>query len=263
MLERIKDCICHPRFIGKYNKDKIGKILFVIFLFFALYLLVFGVRVFNENPLGEGSESLIASKVISKQNKTIYYDSETNKLIGDSIVIQEETFNMYVLPTDEATISNLTVNIVLKEDKGFVYYGDIAIGVINYTDVQAGSFTFEGISNNNPTDIYQFRNFISSVLESSYTFFRVYNFVEGAITTFTTFMMLFLVSFIFARMINPTIEGKVRAKLVLYDANIFLVCAMLASLFNAGWIVYIGYALPMIYTTRTFKHIIRVVIPKK
>ena len=27
MLERISDCICHPRFIGKYNKDKVGKII--------------------------------------------------------------------------------------------------------------------------------------------------------------------------------------------------------------------------------------------
>ena len=76
-------------------------------------------------------------------------------------------------------------------------------------------------------------------------------------------MFIFMLEFIFAKMINPSIDRKVRAKLVLYDTAIFFVCAMLASLFNQGWIAYIGYVLPVIYTSITFRHIVKVVIPKK
>ena len=263
MLERMKNCICHPRYIGKYNKDKIGKIILICFLFFLMYMVVFGIRTFTENPMGVNAESILVSEVISKQEHTITFDSESNKLSGDSVIIEKETFGFYVFPSTETKMSSLVINIVLQEDKGYVYYGDYEIANIDYSDIATANFSFDGIAKNNTTDIYNFRKFISSVLESSYTFFRMYNFAEGIAMTFMTFMATFLVSFIFARMINPTIEGKVRAKLALYDTNIFLVCAMLASLFNVGWIAYIGYALPIIYTSITFKHIIRVVIPKR
>ncbi len=263
MLERIKDCISHPRFIGRYNKDKIGKIILIIFMFFILYLTVFGIRTFTENPIGEHAESVVVSEVISKQEHSIAYDSKTHKLTGNHVSIEQESFGLYILPNENAKFSSLVINIILKEDIGYIYYGDVLISEIEYSNIQASDFTFDGISNNNTTDIYNFRYFISSVLESSFRFFRIYNFAEGAVMTIITFMSLFLVAFIFARMINPTIEGKVRAKLVLYDTIIFLVCAMFASLFNLGWIAYIGYALPMIYTSITFKHIIRVVVPKK
>lgn len=263
MIERIKNSICHPRFIGKYNKDKVSKIILVIMIFFVFYLLIFGIRTFSENPMGEGAENYVVSEVISKQDHTVVYDSETHTLKGNSFNIQEETFGLYVLPFEDSKSSSLVVNIVLGETKGYIYYGDIEVSAIDYADIKVEDFTFDGISKNNSKDIYNFRIFVFEILESGFTFFRILNFIEGALITFVTFMMLFLVSFIFARMINPTIEGKVRAKLVLYDVIIFLVCSMLASLFNVGWIVYIGYSLPLIYTTITFKHIIRVVIPKR
>lgn len=263
MLERIKDCICHPKFIGRYNKDKVGKILSVIFLFFGLYLVVFGIRTFTENPFGVDAESVVVSEVISTQEHTISYNSESHTLTGNSVSIEQETFGLYVLPVEEYIPTTMVINIVLEETSGHIYYGVYKIAEISYTEIEAASFSFDGVSNNDIHDIYNFRLFISEVLESSYMFFRVYNFVEGIFMTVSTFMMLFLVSFIFARMINPTIEGKVRAKLVLYDTVSFLVFAMLASLFNAGWLAYIGYALPAVYTSITFKHIVRVVIPKR
>ena len=46
MFERIKDCICHPRNIGKYNKDSIGIVLLTIFLFFVLALSMQGVMAY-------------------------------------------------------------------------------------------------------------------------------------------------------------------------------------------------------------------------
>ena len=263
MLERIKDCICHPRFIGKYNKDKIGKVILISFVFFLLYMAVFGLRTFNENPIGVNASSVVVSEVIAKQDHTVVYDNSTNKLTGDSISIQQETFGFYVLPNENTKVSSLVINIVLQETKGYVYYGEYEVGSIEYQDIAAAGFTFDGISKNNPTDIYNFRIFVSSILESSFLFFRVFNFAEDVVMTFSTYMVVFLVAFIFARMINPSIEGKVRAKLALYDSNIFLICAMFASLFNISWILYIGYMLPMIYTSVTFKHIIKVVIPKK
>ena len=263
MLERMKNCICHPKFIGRYHKDKVGKIIFISFLFFLMYLVVFGVRTFNENPYGEQAESLIVSEVISKQVKTVEFDKESNCLSGDSVSIVDEAFGIYIFPQGNDKMPELTINIVLLVKAAKVYYGNYEIGTVKYEDIKTESFSFDMIAKNDPTHIFNFRGFVSSILESSYTFLRAFNFGEGVSMAFMTFMVVFLVSFIFAKLINPTIEGKVRAKLSLYDTNIFLVCAIMASLFNLGWIAYIGYMLPIIYTSITFKHIIRVVIPKK
>lgn len=263
MFERIKNCICHPRFIGKYNKDKIGKIISIILIFFFLYVGVFSVRTFTENPIGEDADRIIVKEVISKQENNISYDANTHILSGENVYVENESFGLYILPIGKIDVNPYVINIILESNKGYIYYGEFQISEIDYSNIKAASFSFDNISDNETLDIYNFRYFINGVLESSFIFFRIINLVSGIISTFTMFMMMFLIGFVFAKFINPSIEGKVRAKLVLYDTIIFLVCAMLASLFNQGWIVYVGYSLPMIYVAITFKHIIRVVIPKK
>ena len=263
MLERIKNCICHPRFIGKYNKDKVGKLILYVLLFFFVYILEFGLRTFTENPFGEEADRIIVKEVIAKQDNNIAYDSSSQILTGKKVYIENEAFGLYILPEGELKVNPLVINIVLEQEKGYIYYGQYEISEIDYSNIKAKSFSFENISDNHTLDIYNFRYFINGVLESSFIFFRVINLVKGITSTISMFMMMFLISFIYAKFINPSIDGKVRAKLVLYDVTIFLVCAMLASLFNQGWIIYIGYSLPIIYTTITFKHIVRVVIPKK
>lgn len=261
MLDRIRDCICHPKIIGRYNRDKIGKILLFVLFFFFVYVVVFGVRTFTENPL-EGKGNELTSLVISKQDKTVEYDSETFILTGDFVKIETENVGLYVLPNEDVYINSYILNVVLEEDMAYVYFGDIEISSISYKDIQTKDFSFENISSNESKDILYFKMFIEGILESSYDYFRMINFVEGVISTASLYLMLFLVCFLFARMVNPTIEGKVRAKLVLYDNVVFLVFTILASLFNQGWLAYVAYSLPMIYTMITFRHIVRVVVPK-
>lgn len=263
MLERIKNCLCHPRFIGKYNKDKLGKIILIILLFYFSYLLVFGLRTFTENPIGEEADRVIVKEIISKQSDNVFYDEELKLLSGESTYIESDSFGLYVLPEEGFKVNAYTINIVLDSNKGYVYFGYYQVSEIDYNEINTTSFSFGSIIKNDSQAIYSFRYFINNVLESSFLAFRIFNFASGAIEAISIFLLLFLLEFIFAKMINPTIERKVRAKLVLYDVNIFFLCAMLASLFNQGWIVYLGYILPVIYTTITFKHIIRIVIPKK
>ena len=265
MLERIKNCLCHPRFIGKYNKDKFGKIIFTVLLFYIVYLVVFGLRTFTENPLGEDADRIIVKEIIAEQDANISYDAESKILSGSKVFIENESFGLYILPEadEKLKVDPYVINIVLEEDKGYIYYGFYSVSEIDYSNIKASSFSFADISNNDTQDIYNFRYFINGVLESSFVFFRAYNVVTGAISTLGIYLFIFMLEFIFAKMINPSIDRKVRAKLVLYDTAIFFICAMLASLFNQGWIVYVGYILPVIYTSITFRHIVKVVIPKK
>ena len=263
MFERIKSIICHPRYIGKYHNDKVWKILLYVLLFFMLYLAVFGVRTFTENPLGEEADRIIISDVISSQSQSITYDSENHTLKGNEFSIVNDSYAFYVLPTREVKQALGLVNIILDETKGYVYYGTYLVSEIEYTQIFVDSFSFDGVSSNNTKDIFYFRSFINEVLNSSFGFFRSMNFVEGIVQSITMYLMLFFLSFIFAKIINPTIEKKVRAKLVLYDTIIYFVVAMISSLFNVGAFIYVAYSLPVIYTSITFRHIVRVVIPKR
>ena len=90
MLERIKNCLCHPRFIGKYNKDKFGKIIFIVLLFYIVYLVVFGLRTFTENPLCEDADRIIVKEIIAEQDANISYDAETKpyELFCKNIIVE-------------------------------------------------------------------------------------------------------------------------------------------------------------------------------
>lgn len=263
MLERIKSIICHPRYIGKYHNDKVWKILLYVFIFLVLYLAVFGVRTFTENPLGEEANTIIISDVISLQRYNVKYDSNTHLLTGEETTIVKESYGLYVLPQTEVKVSPFSVNIIMKEDKAFICQGAKVVSEIKYSDIAVGDFTFEGLSKNNPTDIYNFRVYLYLILESSFTYYRTLNFVQGAVEAIGMYALMFLLAFIFAKLINPTIEGKVRAKLVMYDTIIYFVVAILTCLFNVAGLIYVAYSLPIIYTSITFRHIVRVVVPKR
>ena len=266
MLERISDCICHPRFIGKYNKDKVGKIILCIILFFSLYLVFFGIRCYTENPFGSNASSEIVSSVIKSRQDSVVFDTDLDKLLGEGCLIKGDGFNLYVLPSEDIKISKYedfySINIILDEEEAIIYYGISEISKKSYKDINVNGFSFAKIINNQVEDLYSFNIFIQDILLSSEIYFQTYLFLEGAMSALITYIIIVLICFAFAYMINPTIDRKVRIRLCLYDGLIFFVVSMLASLFNAAWLVYVGYCMPVIYTTITFRHIVRVVIKK-
>lgn len=263
MFERIKDCICHPRNIGKYNKDSIGIVLLTIFLFFVLALSMQGVRSFTENPFDEYSSMVVSSAVIQHGDNNVIYDSNSHKITGDSLKIEGNGFQLIILPTEEQiTVGRNSVNIILKEEEAIVYYSASKVSSIVYRDIQVAGFKLGDVALNHSQAIYNFKIFIDSILDSSRIYFQVSTFLRGALTTFVYYLICVLFSFVLSISINPSIDKGVRTKLSFYDGCSFLVGSFFAYLFNASIIVYFALPCPLIFAFITFRHIVRVIIRK-
>lgn len=262
MFERIKDCICHPRYIGKYNKDKSGIVFLTIFIFFLICILMQGIRCYTENPISETVSYTITSTIIQHGQTNVEYDAKEGKLKGDFFEENRDGFHLIVLPAENARIALKldTVTIVLEEEAATIYYSNVKSSVLSYKDISISSFSFDNVAKNQAQDTYYFRIFIDSIFDSAKVFFQSYAFIQSIFSTIIYYLICVVFCYILSIGINPTIQRGVRIKLCLYDGCVFFIGTFFAYLFNSDFIIYISLALPLVYTLVTFRHIIKVVI---
>ena len=261
MFERIKDCICHPRFIGKYNKDHVGIVILTILLFFVFCLAMLAGRSYTEPAFDETTNLMFVSSLVKSDVKNTQYDSLNHKVTGESFELNESGYKLIVLPKEETLNLKLdSITVVLYESEATVYFSTMNVSHISYTDIQCSSFQFGNVAKNNPTDIYHFKILIDEVLDSSRVFFQTFSFLQEAISLVVYYLICVVFCYVLSIAINPTISKGVRAKFCFYDGCVFFIGAFFAYLFNFGMLIYFSLALPLIYTIITFRHVIKVVI---
>ncbi len=265
MLERFKDCLCNPRYIGKYNKDKFGKIFLIIILFFLLSASIQGMRCYTENPLSDDVSTNFTSMVIKNGSSDISYDSRNHKLIGSSFKMSNNGFVLVVLPkeNDVITLNFDSITIILEEEVANLFYDNQQISSIKYNEMSSKDFNFNNIACNQVVDINHFQSFIDEIFASGCTMFQTFNFIDNLMTSIVYYFICVFFCYIFSIGINPTIQKNVRAKLCFYDSCSFFVCQFFAYLFNSEILIYLALILPIIYSFITFRHIIRVVVKRE
>ncbi|MDE5856525.1 MAG: hypothetical protein K2H06_05715, partial [Anaeroplasmataceae bacterium] len=185
MFERFKDCVCYPRYIGKYNKDKGGIVFLTILIFFLLSVLMQGIRNYTENPISETVPYTITSTIIQHGESNVFYDAEEGKLKGDFFEENYDGFYLVVLPQENTRMALKldTVTIVLEEESASLYYSNVKASTLSYKDIDISSFSFANVAKNQATDTYYFRIFIDQILDSSKVFFQTYAFIQSVIST--------------------------------------------------------------------------------
>ncbi|MDE5715482.1 MAG: hypothetical protein K2I42_05050 [Anaeroplasmataceae bacterium] len=261
MFERIKDCICHPRYLGKYNKDSFFKVFLILFLFLCVACAMLAGRTYIEQPFDESSALEITSKIITANVIQANYDSSEKRLMGDSGVVTGQGFKLHILDEEwDKTRSSSDILIVLNEEQADIYVGAKLISSKKYQEIKTDSFSFEKIKDNDASSIYYFKIFILNILNSSNLYFQTMNFLDGLISIGISYLLCLVFSYFLSLVINPTIDRNVRFRLCLYDSCVFFVGSFFAFLFNIDFISYIALALPLLYTLITFRHIVKVVI---
>lgn len=262
MFGRIKDCVCHPRYIGKYNKDKVGIVFITIFIFFLLSIVMQGIRCYTENPISETVPYTITSTIIQHGETNVSYDAAEGRLKGDFFEENRAGFHLIVLPSEDARIALKldTVTIILKGESASVYYSNIKASTLSYKDLKISSFSLANVATNQATDTYYFRIFIDQILDSSKVFFQSYAFIQGILSSIVYYLICVVFCYVLSIAINPAIHRGVRAKLCFYDSCVYFIGTFFAYLFNSDMIIYFSLALPLIYTMVTFRHIIKVII---
>ncbi|HIT50204.1 MAG TPA: hypothetical protein IAD46_04170 [Candidatus Pelethenecus faecipullorum] len=259
MLDRIRNCICHPKWIGNYFKDKIRYIVAVTFLFLGVYVAVLALRIYTTEPFSEGSVKELTSAVIRGKESDVRYDDTTHRLTGSYCVYEGDDFQLIFLPEQDVR-ATLGIQILFLETEVRVYYAGMKAQSYRYDQTVVSSFSLADIQKNQSEDIYQFKILLGGVLDSTHLFFQTMVFLERLGMELGYFVILLICMFVFTYFLNPSIEGKIRIKLVFYDAMIFFFVELLSVLFAMSWLQYVALILPIVYANITFRHIVRVVV---
>jgi hypothetical protein len=264
MLQRIKTSLCHPRYIGLFFKDKFHKIILLVFVFF----LVFTAGVFAKTMLTDqfgNDEAIAVQKVIQYSTDSngkrptidIKYDSSSKKITGNSIVFTQEEVIISFLH-DGNIVNKDAISINFTENGYSIYYGYYFLGKGDLNDASLKSFDLSKVQNG---DTLECMNFRSSLV----TIFDKYQYVEAAIigaqaiiSILVYYALVIVLCLIYAYFANPSIEFKIRMKLVLYDTLPYFYWCLISILLGVSWIQYIACLVPFIYTSITFAHIKRI-----
>lgn len=264
MFQRLCDCLCHPRYLGRYHKDKVGIILLTVLIFLSIYIAVFATSCYMEEPFSDYSYEAITSAVIQEEEMSVQYIKDEKRLVAEKpIVISKSSFSLFVMPENTPAFSSDIVNIVLLEKEGEVYYGGRHISTVSYDNLSISDFDFKSIQKNDISSIFNFKLFMQEILSSGRVYFQTSSFIRGIATAISYYLIIVVALCIYAMLLNPTIDRGVRVKLCFYDSCIFFIGATIACLFSVDWLIYFAFILPLLYGTITFRHIVRVVIKKE
>lgn len=265
MLERIKCCLCYPRFIGKFFKDKFSTIFMTILLFFGVYVLSMGFSIYSSDYFDDNSVLAVTSTIVQGEKSNISYDSTNAILSGDSITYEGNGFNVVFFPVETEEVIDYTnleyyanINIVFDSQGGYIDLGGIIVSRFEYKDININDFSINDVQDNDTEAVYTFKVLVKAALKSSNVFFNTYEFFINVFSDLAMYFIFVLISYFFSKSVNSGIESKIRAKLCFYDNLIYFIVSMVVCLTGVEWLSFIGVLLPLIYTYVTFRHIVRV-----
>lgn len=274
-LLRLTYSLTRPSKVGIFNKDKILIPILHAIAFFALYCLVFAILTFNTTYLGNETASEVTelmqickfANVIELNEDQITFDSSTSsfqttlKGYKDFSYKDAGVYIYFFMGENQHSIPNDSVILDFKEKEVDVYYNTIFSNkpvTYKYANSITENFDLYDVLSGQREATIVFNQILTDAFENANIRYQVYHFLSEIGKTLVFYGILIFFLLLFSTASNPTIEMKVRMKLVLYDSLPYLFIMMLMYMFNFSYLQYLALLLPFIYSIITFRHILRV-----
>ena len=262
-FQRLADIICHPSRVGLYFKDKIHIIILYVTILLGLVIGVFALdNLYKPNSFDRKTSISVADMIITSFEGTKDVTIKDGVLEGDAEIIGSRMsfyFNREGFDKKENDFV-----IVFKETNAIGYFEGVKVFDVKYEDEcnLNYEFSFFEIKNMNTNDKISFVEFLTPIMENYEKAYSTYVFLTNLGTIILFYGLLIVVLFIFTYLSNPTINKKIRFKLVFYNSITFLILSIFSVLLNQSWLIYAGIVLSVFYSNITFSHIIKVKIKK-
>ena len=257
MLERIRICLLHPRFMGKFIIEKMWKIWVLLGIFIILNALAYlGVYYMSQDLSLYDRNSIINTIVNDKEVNLTFKD---NILSGDSrsyAFLSGSNYIVYSFFNDPSKNEANNIYFMYNTNSVSIYVGTTFLTEANYNEFIIRDFTINKDTTN--IDYMNLTSFISLP-------FTVISPVLLAVNTVVeTFNLLFLsciillVTFLLAFNVNPSIRGKLRFILLLHALIPYLFFNLASILFNFSFLSYLGMFLSVLYFFIAIRSIVKV-----
>lgn len=264
MLERIKTSLCHPKYIGLFFKDKLYKPILLMMIFLAIFAGSIITKCLLTDQFG-ASQAITVEKIIqystdsngNKPTVNVSYDKETKKITGETMAFTSDEMVLSFLPTTK-TVNQNKVTVFLYEESYLIYYGYFKIGEGYYKNEDLESFSIAKVQTGDTVNCINFRAFLVGIFDRAQTTEALVIATQAIISNFVYYVLVVILCLFAAYFLNPSIEFKIRIKLVLYDSLSYFYWYLLALLIGVNWLEYVALIVPFIFTNITFAHIRRV-----
>ena len=259
MIHMLRDCLCHPKYIVMYYKEKGYKIFLLILLFLAAFVGAIALKEYSTDYFLNADNEEIIEAIVVGSDTDIKFDAESNTISGTPVAFSSANYNVCFLDQSLLTNSGLDtkVSLIFTETKLQINYATMNVSEYEYTDDTLKSFDLEKLSRGSVADMIEFKRLLTKSLDAANFTFSTLAIVDHTTTVVIYYLGLVVMLFFFSFLTNPTIGKGVRFKLVCLDSIIFLFLMILDVMFSASWLMYIALMIPVFYSNITFRHIAR------
>ena len=144
MLEKIKICLCHPKYIAMYYKEKTSKIVTLVLTFFLAFAGVVVLSEANRDYFTKVDNDEIVQAIIKGENTDIKFiiGDDSNTFEGNQATYKSEYYNIYFLPTSDTNVKTKEekTTIVLDSNQVKVYYTGVLLYEGDYQNDKLENF---------------------------------------------------------------------------------------------------------------------------
>ncbi|MCR5113198.1 MAG: hypothetical protein K6A63_04610 [Acholeplasmatales bacterium] len=258
ILYRIMDVLVHPSRIAMYYKDKFYTVLIHLLVAVGLCVGTIAILAFNQNYFTRSfADDFVPIVQQQEESYDIVYENDT--LTGTK---QKFTYGNYILYMSNSKYKNDDAGkyvLVFDESKVTGYYNQDVVFTDNYSDFSLRySFTLENVRAGNIDAQVAFVDMLAEAFDNFEDSYALNVFLNEIASLAMDAIIIIVIMLVYSYLINPTIKGPVRVKLIAYDIIIFFFAFSLYEIIGVSIISFIAFVMPIFYTGVTFRHIIRI-----
>lgn len=264
MFKKLSNSLVSPKDVAKYYGESFGK-TFLFFLVMLLFLMVITfVNLVTTNALTDNVKKEIKKSFVNEEIAFVIEEGVLKGLKDDAsyVYTNKVSEKFYIVFTEDIQKSENPVegiSIVFSKDGVYAKY-QIAVKVMEYTE-------FEYLKNIDFSDkeLLSDINFwdnmfgiAEKVIENYKPIYLVSNTIYYLLYWSGWMMMFALIIAFFSKMrTNGLLSYGSLFKLTIYNLSPFVMCLIFATLFNLGFLVYIGYLLTAVFNIITVNEVLK------
>ena len=265
MFRKLSNSLTSPKEVAKYYRESFGKtiLFFLILLFFMMIPIV--IALITTDFLPYSTKEDIKDTFKDENIPFVIEDGILKHVDGlsEAIYINQEVKPYEIVFTEK--IENYTVKmdemvIIFTNDGVYLKMAFANAGIVNFSEHEyLKNLDFSDKTVLGSDDFWHNIFSITDKVLDSYK--PIYIVGYGFYYLFYWFMWLAIFCLIMAFFSKMRTMGLIKFwelfKMSIYSLTPFVICAVFSSLFNLGFLVYIGYLISAIYNIITVNEIIK------
>lgn len=259
MFQKIRICLCHPKYIAMYYKEKASKIALLIVTFFLAFAGIVILCECKKDFFTNVDNQEIVQSIVIGDVPNLIFDAEQNKFIGNQATYKSTYYNVYFLPKEKINFNEreAKTSIIFDAEKVTLYYSGMLIHQGDYQSELLESFDLALVKDGDIKTTFVFSKLLTVILNDANQNVVKLSVLNYIVTAIFYYFGIVLSLFLFTILSNPTIGKGVRFKLCCLDSLIFIAVFAFQVMLGMPWLLYVGVALPILYSNFTFLHIVR------